>query len=290
MKEYVDVDVVCANFNNALFLRDFFNSACKASVLPRRLIFVDDGSTDESVNIALEYAGENSFIEVIELPKNVGFGNALNEGIRRSSSKYIARMDPDDIFISNRLEVQYSFLEENSEVDVVGSNAEIFQSETGKISGVTNFPSNNAEINRRIRVGEHGVLHPTVMVRAELYRQHLYVQENVPAEDYDVFARMAASGARFSNIKKPMIRYRVHSNSVSNNVPFETIRKTFHLRDVIFSTKTPWWKVRLYHFHILSYRRYLFSKWMPSRVFFGAVAAFLYPQKLVSRLYRNITQ
>lgn len=284
----VDVSIVAANYNNAAFLTEFFDSWENSRVWPKELLFVDDGSSDESMSIAANYSGRLPFLILIALPANVGFGNALNEGIARATGKYILRIDPDDATLPERLNLQCAVLDSDV-ADVVGSNAYIFQHPSARKIGLTNFPQDHEEIDKVIRRGEHGVLHPTVMARAELFKTHVYVQESVPAEDYDIFARMLAAGARFYNIQQPLLRYRIHQRSASNILPFSTIEKTYRIRDKVFGTHTSRLEVAIYYLHIKFYRKYLFSTGRVSRTGYLGLASMLRPDKALKRLLRGIT-
>lgn len=285
MKKFADVSVVCANYNNGPYLSDFFSAFDTSTLAPKELIFVDDGSTDNSLTIARKFAVQLPFLQIVPLELNQGFGNALNVGIERATGQFIMRIDPDDVMLPERIEVQHDLLA-SGRCDVVGSNAEIFHSDTGRVLGTTNFPITHDAIDMKIRAGEHGVLHPTVMGRAELFKSQLYVQSHVPAEDYDIFARMLAEGARFANVDRVLMRYRVHQKSASNILPFSTISKTYILRDCIFNTRTPKWWVGMYFMHIKFYRKYLFANDSAHKIFFLCISTFFYPSKLWSRMSR----
>lgn len=284
----LDVSVVAANYNNSAFLTDFFESWVASTKQPAELIFVDDGSSDDSLSVARSYTSKLPNLLIIELGQNRGFGNALNVGIERASRRYIARIDPDDVVLPERLALQLAVLEAG-DADVVGSNAIIFQSHGNVEIGLSNFPRDHDDIERTIRRGEHGVLHPTVTARAELFKAHPYIQGNVPAEDYDIFARMLHAGARFHNLQRPLLRYRIHQRSASNVLPFSTIQKTYLIRDQIFGCATPKYAVTLYYLHIKFYRKYLFSSCKPERLGFLAVASALRPDKALKRIWRNIS-
>jgi glycosyltransferase involved in cell wall biosynthesis len=289
MDDFFDVSVVCANYNNGPYLRDFFGAFQAVALPPKELIFVDDGSTDNSLEIADEFASRLSFLQVVRLGYNQGFGNALNIGIERATGQYIMRIDPDDVMLPERIEIQSKLLA-SGDYDIVGSNAEIFHSDTGRVLGTTNFPIGHESIAARIRAGEHGVLHPTVMGRAEFFRAQPYVQAHVPAEDYDIFARMLVSGARFANAGKVLTRYRVHQKSASNILPLSTIHKTFEIRDQIFGTKTSLLWVFTYYVHIKFYRKFLFSNKTIKRMIFIIISSAFYPSKIWSRLTRSLTR
>jgi glycosyltransferase involved in cell wall biosynthesis len=79
------------------------------TVHPKELIIVDDGSTDNSLEILQEFS-HLDFLKIIRFDQNKGFCNALNTGIENANGKYILRADPDDILMENRIETQYNYL------------------------------------------------------------------------------------------------------------------------------------------------------------------------------------
>lgn len=285
-KRTVDVSVVAANHNNGAYLDDFFESCLRSTVAPIEWIFVDDGSTDDSVTIARSYSSRLVNLRIVSLPSNCGFANALNNGIALAVGKFIARVDPDDLLMRDRLQLQYDVLTRNS-VDVVGCNAIYYRSDLKTDIGHTNFPISHQAILECFKRGELGVLHATIMAKTSLFRCCKYIQTNVPAEDYDVFARMAKSGARFLNLSAPGIRYRVHQRSVSNNIRYSTIAKTYSLRDEIFGTHTSALRAWLYFVYIWCYRRGRFAGNVVIRNLYFAIAAGAQPCKVLRRL-RNI--
>lgn len=283
----LNISVVAANYNNGPFLKDFFESWADSSHKPKEIIFVDDGSTDNSLEIASTFADILPELRIVKLEKNTGFANALNTGIQLAQCKYILRIDPDDMVMPSRLISQFTILED-SKADVVGSNAIIFNSSSGKDICRTNFPLDHPNIEKTIHRGEHGCLHPTVMARAELFKNNPYIQEHVPAEDYDIFARMLKSGAIFANIEEPLLRYRIHQRSASNILPVSTIIKTYKIRDEIFGTTTSALSVRLYYLHIKSYRKYLFSQNALLKPLYALGASIFRPDKAARRIVTYI--
>jgi glycosyltransferase involved in cell wall biosynthesis len=284
-KQVADIAIVAANFNNEPYLKDFFSAILESSIRVKELIFVDDGSSDNSLLIAEGFKEALPSLRILSLGANQGFARALNIGIGAANAKYIFRIDPDDVLGANQLERQLCHLERFN-LDVVGANATIFQSETGRILGQTNFPLTHEDIVKRIRNGEHGVLHPTVLAKAWLFKKLPYEQKNVPAEDYDIFARFLSVGAKFGNLKEPLLSYRVHGKSASSSLRFSTIRKTYELRDQIFGTQTPKVKTVAYYIHIKAYRKHLMCVGFVSRTAWAIVSVCANPRKVTRRLRR----
>lgn len=87
--------------------------------LVREVIVVDDGSTDGTAACARAFRGQCSFpIQVIN-QKNAGPSAARNAGIRAASGDYIAFLDADDEWLSDKLENQWKVLQENPQIDLL---------------------------------------------------------------------------------------------------------------------------------------------------------------------------
>src|SRR3546814_13814448 len=128
------------------------------------------------------------------------------------------------------------------------------------------------------------------MVRAKYMHDNLYIQKNVPAEDYDIFARIYKAGARFSNLDDCLIKYRVHEASASNALPFSTIRKTYKIRDELFDKNTSKVAIFSYYLHIKCYRKFLFSSSNFKRLLYVFISALLRPIKVASRVRLSLGQ
>lgn len=282
-KKTVSVSIVAANYNNGKYLHDFIGSVSDSTVLPQELIIIDDGSTDNSLELLREFS-DLDFLKLIKFEKNRGFCEALNAGIELASGKYIMRIDPDDILLAERLQTQFEFLENNKEIDVVGSNVIYFLDDTNEDISTSNFPTEHADIYKVYQKGEHGIQHPSAMIRADVMKQFRYIQENFKSEDYDIFARMISNGYKFVNISEPLTRMRVHSGSISINIKYGTIKHTYDLRDQIFKKRTNPLKIRLYYWHILNYKKYLISKNSIKKIFYMGLASVFYPRKAFSKI------
>tara|TARA_B110001452_G_scaffold223299_1_gene196485 strand:+ start:326 stop:1180 length:855 start_codon:yes stop_codon:yes gene_type:complete len=279
--KYCDVSIVCANYNNGKYLDEFMSSIINSTMLPKELIIIDDGSTDESLEILSRY--NVPFLKVISLINNLGFANALNVGIAKTSSKYILRIDPDDLLEKTRIEKQFSFLEKNPDIGVIGSNALYFHDNNSQSLSTSNFPLTSDEIKKRYIFGEHGLLHGTVMGRLELFNKFKYAQDSVPAEDYEIFAKMINEGVKAVNLVDILTRVRIHENSVSNDLPKSTYIKMFSIRDVIFNKKTSWLRLNTTYYCNYFYRKYKYNRFF-TRFIYLIISITLRPDKLWRRL------
>jgi len=283
-KEFASVSIIAANYNNGKYLRDFIGSVNESSILPLQLIIINDGSTDNSLEILDEFA-HLKYLTVLKFQKNRGFCKALNVGIKEARGDYIMRVDPDDIVCMDRIKTQVHFLEKNKDIDVVGSNVIYFHSDTKQEVFRSNFPTDHDSINKRYLGGEHGIQHPSSMIRSAVMKKFKYLQENVRAEDYEIFARIIQGGHKFANIKQPLTRMRIHSQSVSNNIKYKTIKRTYKIRDKIFKTSTKPLRIWFYYWYILNYRKFLITQHLVMKPVYLSLAVMFYPSKFFRRIF-----
>ncbi len=281
-KKIADVSVIVPNYNNGRFLGEFIRSVMDSTVLPRELIIVDDGSTDGSLKILNDY-NHLGYLQVISFEKNRGLTAALNVALDVATGKYIMRADPDDILFSNRVQLQFEFMEQNPDIDVLGCNVQYFDSNTMKDINISNFPLAHPEIEITYRRGEHGLQHPTAFVKGDVYRKYRY-QKIFPGEDYEIFARMIRDGHRFANLPEPLYHMRVHTGSATGNLKIEHIQVTCRFRDQICGTTTGRLRIYLYYHYILNYRKYQMGKDGLFKYIYLLIAITAYPAKLLKRI------
>lgn len=284
MKKTVSVSIISANYNNGRYLKDFIVSIDESTVLPKELIIIDDGSLDDSMEILSGFS-HIDYLIVIAFEKNRGFCVALNAGIEYATGDYIMRIDPDDMVLQNRIEIQTDYLDKSQNIDVVGSNVIYVNHETKEEIFRSNFPTDNSAIRSKYKKGEHGVQHPSTMIRAGVMKKYPYNQENFKAEDYEIFARMIADDHNFANITEPLTKMRVHGHSVSSNIKHSTIKLTYKIRDEIFKTSTNKLRVRFYFWHILNYKKFLITGNKLMKPIYLAFAIACYPSKFFSRIF-----
>lgn len=114
------ISVVCPVYNGAVFIIKTLESVVDQSVKPHELIVVDDGSTDDTQALVIEFSQKNKNIH-IQFIKNLhrGPGAARNSGIIASTGEWIAFLDSDDDWRPNKLEQVSKIIEHNSNVNFI---------------------------------------------------------------------------------------------------------------------------------------------------------------------------
>ena len=126
----VKVSVIIPVFNVEKYLKECIESISNQSLEDIEIICIDDGSTDNSLNILNDYADDDCRFKII-LQDNLGPGAARNKGISIAEGKYIYFMDSDDILELNALEKLYN-LSEDKKTDFIFFKLINFDDETGQ--------------------------------------------------------------------------------------------------------------------------------------------------------------
>jgi glycosyltransferase involved in cell wall biosynthesis len=108
------VSIIIPTYNTEKFIGDTLQSVQNQTYQNWEMILVDDASTDRTVSVIEEFAKNDSRIKLFKLEKNSGNGFARNIAVEKTVGKYIAYLDADDLWFSNKLEKQIGFLKANN--------------------------------------------------------------------------------------------------------------------------------------------------------------------------------
>jgi glycosyltransferase involved in cell wall biosynthesis len=190
------------------YIRRAFRSAVDdQTVRPDQVVIVRDGPVRDEIASCLEELGRTSPVPVtfVPLSRNGGLGPALDQGLAASWFDVIARMDADDVAMPHRFEVEMPLIQD---ADIVGAGLLEFVADTDDIVGQRVPPTEPGQIQRYARMHDP-FNHPTVVYRRRAVLAAGGYGEFPLMEDYALFARMLAGGARAVNVAEPLVFYRV---------------------------------------------------------------------------------
>src|SRR4028119_1786662 len=130
MDQSLTVSVIIPNYNYGRFLSEAINSVLAQTCLNVEIIVVDDGSTDNSLEILAAY--EKKGVKIIQ-QTNRGVGAARNAGADKSSGDLLAFLDADDIWLPQKLEKQIERLLSDKEFGFITCGVKEFNSLGDKI-------------------------------------------------------------------------------------------------------------------------------------------------------------
>lgn len=210
-KNTVNVTVLMPAYNVEKYIAEAIASILQQSFSDFKLLIVNDGSTDNTEQIIRSFTDVR--IILINQPHR-GIASALNNGLSKANSDYIARFDADDICFPTRLQEQVSFLEAHSDYVLVGSDAEYISEECEHLFYFKCIGHTNEEIIRKI-YSYCPFIHSSVMYRkypvvnAGGYSLHAH-----NFEDYFLWMQIKKYG-KFYNLPLQLIKVRFNPASVT---------------------------------------------------------------------------
>lgn len=173
-------------FNAELYLEGAIKSVIQQSLKDWELILVDDGSTDNSLDIARSFAQKDTRIRVISDSLNKKLPYRLNQIIKESKGEYIARMDADDLIHPDRLRIQLEFLENNKNFDLVSTGI-ISINDKNQIKGIRKVDEIYSEFSEIKR--HYPIVHASILARKTWYSRNNYNTKMPRSQDYELWCR-----------------------------------------------------------------------------------------------------
>jgi teichuronic acid biosynthesis glycosyltransferase TuaG len=209
------VSIIMPAYNAERYIADSIRSVLAQTYQNWELVVVDDGSTDDTAEVARRFAASDRRIRYFR-QQNGGPGKARNAGVEKSSGPLVAFLDADDLWLREKLELQIKVAEEK-EADVVFTDGFFFDGENVTDESGSNF----AVVHGRFEGAEMFDLLlvrnrlPTlsVLLRREAFNQAGGFAEEYICEDYDLWLKLAKLGAVFYGMEEKLVRYRRHPAS-----------------------------------------------------------------------------
>ena len=219
------ISVIMGIYNCAETLPQAVQSIMNQSYEKWQLIMCDDGSTDNTLQVAASLAKQDSRIKLLRNKKNRGLNYTLNHCLKYASGDYIARMDGDDESLPERFEKQLNYLETHPDYSIVSSSMILFD-ESGNW-GQTKMPEypHSGDL-----IKGTAICHAPVMMRKECMDKvagYTIDRRMLRVEDVNLWIKMYAAGYRCYNIQEPLYRMRNDKKALSRRKYIYRINSTF---------------------------------------------------------------
>lgn len=213
---------------------EYFNTALESVVnqtlMPNEIVIVKDGKLTEELDAVIDkYVSEYpQLFNIVELKENVGQGKARNAGLNACSHNIVALMDSDDIARKDRFEIQIKYMEQNPDVDVVGSFITEFENNPNLIESIKAVPITHEAIYNfgKWRSPMNNVT--VVYKKDKVFEVGAYNTFNF-GEDYLLFAKMLMNGCKFYNFEECLVNARAGSRMLAKRVGWNKIKQEFLL-------------------------------------------------------------
>jgi len=202
-------------YNAEKYLGDAIASVFAQTYTKWELILIDDGSSDNSLEIAKSI--DDPRVRVYSDGKNKRLASRLNELIKLAKYDFIARMDADDLISPTRIEKQMKILLENPNIDLVSTG--VFSiTDKKKLIGSRGDEARSVSFEQ-LMSKQIGVVHAAIVARKSWYERNNYDTTLKVAQDYDLWLR-ASSKNDFNIIllSEPLYYYREEGNVTSQKL------------------------------------------------------------------------
>jgi teichuronic acid biosynthesis glycosyltransferase TuaG len=204
------ISIVMPAYNAERYLKEAMDSVLKQTYSNWELILIDDGSSDNTVEVATKVAANDSRIKFYINPENLGVSNTRNKGISLANGEWIAFLDSDDIWKEKKLEKQLNFSKEKKS-DFTYSGV-CYISENGTpYKGLFEVPlitSYQELLKQNVITCSSVLIKKNLLETVEMERDDMH-------EDYAVWLRILKTGINAHGLNEPLLIYRISSTSKS---------------------------------------------------------------------------
>ncbi|HSW65018.1 MAG TPA: glycosyltransferase family A protein [Dissulfurispiraceae bacterium] len=209
------VSIIVPIYNAARFIDNVMGSIAKQDYENYEVIFIDDGSTDNSVQKIRDY--DSSTVKIFS-KKNEGPAKARNFGILQATGKFVAFHDADDAWHRSKLSKQVALFQTRPSLGLVFSNAHYVVMDSGKVMGESipsGLDANN--ITKELMTRGCFILTSSVIIRRDaLLAVGMFDDSLIFAEDWDLFFRISER-YEVDYVREVLLEQRAHRSSITSD-------------------------------------------------------------------------
>lgn len=215
--------VVCA-YNAAPYLKPAIESILAQSFRNFELLIINDGSTDDTRQIALSF--DDPRIRLFDNPRNLGIVASRNRGLELARHELIASQDADDLSHPHRLLSQVAFMNAHPNVAVLGAAAQLIDENSLPLPSAVWFKARTPLALRWQIMFDTPFINSSVMMRRSVVWNELrgYDEDYTASEDFELFSRVAARHD-LANLEEVLVKYRVLPSSLTSRRKVEVIER-----------------------------------------------------------------
>lgn len=249
------VSIIMPAYNASKFIGYSIESVLNQSFIDWELIVVDDCSSDNTVEIVKNFCIKDSRITILHNEVNLGSAETRNRGITAAKAPWIAFIDSDDLWHSEKLRCQMSLIHKKPEIQICYT-ASSYMNEDGQLYSYI-LPAVE-KFNYKQLLGKNLMMTSSVLVKKELMLTHPMV-EGPFHEDYDAWLKILKDIPYAYGINRPLIIYRMAKGSKSFNRVKSGMMTYRTYRHVGYGLIHSWFLVFRYFFYSVNKRRQIYS-------------------------------
>jgi len=215
---YIPVSVLmCVREPNMHHLQSAISSLITQTCDDFELIFVNDDGHTKNEQYYLNFVKKFRNHQYIHHAQNLGLTESLNDALGSADGTWIMRLDHDDMWLPQKIEMQLRYVRENPDVDLVYTSW-YWRDETKKVVKNEYRPVQEMNITRLKQ--ENIINGMTVMYRRDFARKiGGYSPEMLRCQDWDLWLKMVTNQARVATIGNPTVIYRWTGKNMTAKYP-----------------------------------------------------------------------
>ena len=212
--------VILPTYNAENFITECLDSLLNQTFSDFCILAVNDASTDNTGKILEDYAAKDTRLRVYHFSENQGEPAVMQfamDMLNYMNVEYVARMDADDICVPHRFERQVQYLDKHPEIDILGSNALLFNDgQTDKTTKISTLPLLDKDIKAHFSLARDHIINPSSMWRhSSIKALNINYAQTATAPDFHMWVQCALHKKTFANLPEPLLLYRLHPGQES---------------------------------------------------------------------------
>lgn len=236
--------VIIPAYNAENFIQQALDSVKNQTFLDYEIVVVDDGSKDSTSQQVKIWAEKNLQVKLRLLrQKNKGIGGARNSGVREARGQFIAFLDADDIWMNRKLEMVAQCLGRSPDIDLICHDEWLYENGRNQ----NRFTYGPFSAYEDLLFKKNCISTSATVVRREKILEVGWFSEDLrfnSVEDYDLWLRLARSGARIKYLHEVLGAYRVHGGGITSKIDY-ICANNLHLLEAHFAQwprQTPYYR------------------------------------------------
>jgi len=211
------ISIVIPSYNQAKYIAYNLDSILAQTYTNFEVIFIDDGSKDNTAEILKNYTEKDSRIKYF-YQNNSERAVARSHGISKAAGKYVCLVDSDDTWLPHKLETQLAVMENDPEIILCYAPVNRIDPENKPLKNATRQQEGYSGLIYKHLLMRNFIPSVTPMIRASVLKNiGEQVTDFIPYEDWDFWLRLSRCG-KFHHIKEALGNYRLHPQQSVKNV------------------------------------------------------------------------
>src|SRR5215211_8388525 len=201
------VTVIVISHNYGRYLAEAIESALRQTYRPLEVLVIDDGSSDDSVDVARQFADRLRLIT----QENVGVERTCNRAVDEAQGEYFVRLDADDVLEPNYVEQLMQALDRSPDAAYAYARPLFIGAKSG--------PMRCLPFSPYFLVKRTNFVHPTALTAKHDFLAVGGLSEDLgehALEDWDFWLKMLEHGRRGTYVREPLVRWRRHAEGSRN--------------------------------------------------------------------------